>query len=126
MDDDLSTPAAVAVLYDEVREGNTALDADDLVALAKGLARVQAMLQVLGLAADDPVWRRQRSGGEDYRPVVDGLMAAVLAQRDEARSRKDYAAADAVRDTLTSLGITLEDTPRGARWSLSSRTREAH
>ncbi len=121
MDDDLSTPAAVAVLYDEVRLGNSAADANDLTALATHLGRVRAMLRVLGLDADDPVWQRQRVAGKDYRPVVDGLMTALLEQRSAARKRKDYAAADAVRDTLAGLGITLEDTPRGARWSLSSK-----
>ncbi|WP_375430191.1 cysteine--tRNA ligase [uncultured Friedmanniella sp.] len=119
MDDDLSTPTAVAVLYDEVREGNSAYDAQDRTALTVRLGRVQAMLGVLGLAADDPAWQRGNTSTEDYRPVVDGLMAALLAQRDEARSRKDYAASDAIRDAVKSLGITLEDTPRGARWSLT-------
>ena len=44
---------------------------------------------------------------------------AMLDQRAEARSRKDWATADAIRDTLTNLGLTIEDTPTGAHWSLS-------
>lgn len=118
MDDDLGTPTAVAALYADVRDGNSAADDGDLTALATHLGRVRAMLDVLGLDADDPVWR-QGGSGDQYRPVVDGLMAALLAQRDEARSRKDYGASDAIRDAVKGLGITLEDTPRGARWSLT-------
>ena len=122
MDDDLSTPAAVAVLYAAVRDGNTALDAGDLDALALHLGRTRAMLGVLGLDADDPVWTRGAGAGtgQDHRLVVDGLVAALVEQRAAARARKDYAAADAVRDALAALGVVLEDTPRGTRWSLAS------
>lgn len=45
-------------------------------------------------------------------------MKTVLDQRAAARARKDWAAADAIRDQLTALGLTIEDTPDGVRWSL--------
>jgi cysteinyl-tRNA synthetase len=118
MNDDLATPAAVAVLYADVREGNTAIESGDAEAVGRPLGRVRAMLGALGLDLDDPAWQRS-SAEEDYRPVVDGLVAALLGQRGEARQRKDYAAADAIRHSLNDLGITIEDTPRGARWSLT-------
>ena len=53
------------------------------------------------------------------RPVVDGLVAALLDQRQQARARKDFAAADAMRDRLTEVGLKIEDTPHGPRWSLA-------
>ena len=116
------SPAAVAVLYAAVRDGNTALDADDLAALALHLGRTRAMLAVLGLDPDDPVWSHGAGAGAgpELRPVVDGLVAALVEQRAAARARKDYPAADAVRDALATLGVVLEDTPRGTRWSLTS------
>jgi len=43
----------------------------------------------------------------------------ALAQRTAARERKDFAASDAIRDGLASLGITIEDTAQGPRWSIS-------
>jgi cysteinyl-tRNA synthetase len=43
----------------------------------------------------------------------------VLAQRQAARERKDFAVADALRDGLQASGIVVEDTPTGPRWSLS-------
>jgi cysteinyl-tRNA synthetase len=52
------------------------------------------------------------------RPVVDALVAVALQQRQAARERKDYAAADAIRDGLADAGIAVEDTPRGPRWEL--------
>ena len=119
MNDDLGTPGAVAVLYQAVRDGNTALGAGDKDVVETRLAEVLGMLTVLGLDAADPVWQ---TGGDDQQltAVVDGLVSTVLEQRAAARARKDFAAADALRDSLASLGITVTDTPTGPRWSLGS------
>jgi cysteinyl-tRNA synthetase len=116
MDDDLGTPAAVAAVHEVVREGNSALAAGDDTAVAGALGSVRAMLGVLGLDPLDPRW----AGGGDDRlvEVTDGLVSLVLEQRQAARARKDYAAADAIRDQLTGLGLQVEDTPQGPRWEL--------
>jgi len=118
MDDDLGTPAAMAIVFDTLKAGNKALEAGDLPGAGEALASVLAMLDIFGLNPFDPVWTAQTSAGSDLRPVVDGLVDALLAQRQDARARKDYAAADAIRDRLAALGLTIEDTPHGARWSL--------
>ncbi|SNS71764.1 cysteinyl-tRNA synthetase [Geodermatophilus saharensis] len=117
MDDDLGTPAAVAVVHETVRQGNTALAEGDDAAAAAALGRVRAMLRVLGLDPLDPRW----AGGGDGRlaEVTDGLVRLALEQRQAARARKDYAAADAVRDQLATLGVQVEDTPQGPRWELT-------
>ncbi|PRY43223.1 cysteinyl-tRNA synthetase [Geodermatophilus tzadiensis] len=118
MDDDLGTPAAVAVVHDTVRQGNTALAEGDDAATAAALGPVRAMLAVLGLDPLDPRWA---GGGSDDRltEVADGLVRLALDQRQAARARKDYAAADALRDQLTALGVQVEDTPQGPRWELT-------
>jgi cysteinyl-tRNA synthetase len=46
----------------------------------------------------------------------------VLEQRDAARSRRDWAAADALRDQLKRSGVLVEDTPHGPRWTLADGT----
>uniref|UniRef100_UPI00102B18AF cysteine--tRNA ligase n=1 Tax=Motilibacter rhizosphaerae TaxID=598652 RepID=UPI00102B18AF len=118
LDDDLGVPAALAVLHDSVREGNRLLDGTG-AGLAELAAAVRAMLAVLGLDPADPVWSGAATGeDEQLRGAVDGLVALALAQRQEARSRKDFAAADAIRDSLTAAGVAVEDTPQGPRWSL--------
>ncbi len=117
MDDDLGTPGALAVLFGTIREGNVALEHADGAAAARAYAAVVAMLGVLGLDPAAPEWADQNAA-DDLEPVVDGLVAALLAQRQEARARKDYAAADAIRDQLKTIGLKIEDTPQGARWSL--------
>jgi cysteinyl-tRNA synthetase len=76
------------------------------------------MLGVLGLDPLDPHWA---DGAADDRlaRATDGLVALALEQRQAARARKDFAAADASRDQLTALGVVVEDTPQGPRWELS-------
>ena len=49
--------------------------------------------------------------------AMDGLIKLALAQREAARERKDFTAADDIRDQIASLGITVEDTTNGPRWS---------
>ncbi|NBE95843.1 cysteine--tRNA ligase [Nonomuraea sp. KC401] len=116
LDDDLGTPQALAVVHEVVREGNVALSRGDKEAVARLLAETQNMLDVLGLDPRSPQWR---GAGSDLSPVVDALVAVALEQRKAARERKDYAAADAIRDRLSAAGITVEDTPHGPRWELS-------
>jgi cysteinyl-tRNA synthetase len=118
MDDDLGTPAAVAVLYDTVREGNRLLGAGDDASAQ--VADVLAMLDVLGLHPADPAWG---GSGDDARlaqlsEAVDALVAGLLEQRAQARADKDFARADAIRDQIKAAGIEIEDTPAGARWTL--------
>jgi cysteinyl-tRNA synthetase len=116
MDDDLGVPQALAVLHETVREGNSALASGDHDAARGALAAVRAMADVLGIDPLSPQWRK--AGEEDLRPVVDALVAVALEQRQAARARKDYAAADAIRDSLAEAGIVVEDTPHGPRWEL--------
>ena len=117
MDDDLATPAAIAAIHELVREGNTALAGGNDTAVAGALGSVRAMLGVLGLDPLDPRW--SAGGDERLGQVTDGLVALALEQRQAARARKDFAAADAIRDQLKALGVQVEDTAQGTRWELS-------
>ncbi|HZC40790.1 MAG TPA: cysteine--tRNA ligase [Streptosporangiaceae bacterium] len=116
MDDDLAVPQALAVVHEAVGAGNTALAAGDTAAVAARLAEVRAMLGVLGLDPLAEPWLAE--GGGDLRPVVSALAGLALAQREAARQRKDYEAADAIRDELKAAGVLVEDTPYGPRWEL--------
>ncbi|MDI5963675.1 cysteine--tRNA ligase [Streptomyces sp. SL13] len=120
MDDDLGVPQALAVVHTTVRQGNSALTADDKETAVARCAEVRAMLGVLGLDPLDARWTGP-SRGDDLHGVVDSLVRMVLEQRQAARARKDYAAADALRDQLNQSGLEIEDTPAGPRWSLGSR-----
>ncbi|RKS79971.1 cysteinyl-tRNA synthetase [Motilibacter peucedani] len=123
MDDDLGVPAALAVLHDSLREANKLLESGSDEELTLALGSLRAMLSVLGVDPLDPVWRRQGSEGDDgLRRAVAALVESALAQRQDARARKDFAAADAVRDRLLAAGVAVEDTPQGPRWSLAPAT----
>ncbi|MFC7624456.1 cysteine--tRNA ligase [Microlunatus sp. GCM10028923] len=122
MDDDLGTAGAVAVIFNTVRDGNSAITAGDLDQVARLSGQVRGMLAVLGLAADDPIWGTDPGDQDRYRQVIDGLVAELIKQRADARGRKDYAAADAIRSSLTGLGVELTDTPDGTRWTLRAAT----
>jgi cysteinyl-tRNA synthetase len=117
LDDDLAVPQALAVVHEAVTEGNSALAAGDDAGATKQAESVLAMLAVLGLDPFAPPWAD--SGGAGLRDVVDTLVAVALQQRQAARARKDYAAADAIRDQLHAAGIVVEDTPAGPRWELA-------
>jgi cysteinyl-tRNA synthetase len=113
MDDDLNVPQALGALHDTVRAGNTALTTGDAEAARTALVGVTGMLRVLGLsdvAAPEPDRQADAALGV--------LVEAQLVARAEARTAKNWAASDAIRDTLTAAGIVVEDGPDGASWSL--------
>jgi len=114
MNDDLAVPAALAVISELVKEGNNALAAKDSKILEVSSAQVRGALAVLGCDPWDDTWAKNDAGLED---VLSGLMKTLLQEREEARARKDFASADRIRDRITELGLTLEDTPDGPRWS---------
>jgi cysteinyl-tRNA synthetase len=116
MDDDLNTSKALAVVHDLVREGNAALAQGDHATVGRILPAVRQMLATLGLDPLDPQWTS--TGSTELHGVVDALVALALEQRAAARTRKDWAAADAVRDQLKAAGILVEDTPTGPRWTV--------
>jgi cysteinyl-tRNA synthetase len=118
MDDDLGTPAAIAVVHDHVREGNRLVGAGepaDSVATS-----VRAMLDVLGLNPADPAWG-SLGASDDTRlsAAVDALVAGMLEEREAARAEKEWARADAIRDRIAAAGIAVEDTPDGPKWTLA-------
>ncbi|MFC3998479.1 cysteine--tRNA ligase [Nocardiopsis sediminis] len=116
LDDDLGVSQALAVVHGHVRDGNTALTEGAKERVADHAAQARAMLSVLGLDPLSPQWAG--GDGAGLRDVVDALVAVALEQRQSARARKDYAAADGIRDRLLEAGVAVEDTPRGPRWEL--------
>jgi cysteinyl-tRNA synthetase len=116
MDDDLSVAQGCAVIHDTVRAGNAALTDQDRDAVIAAYSSVLGMLDVLGLHPRD--WPETSGADGQTTTVIDGLVQALLQQRQDARGRKDFEAADAIRDGLDAMGIRIEDTPQGARWTL--------
>lgn len=120
MDDDLNVSAALAAIHEAVTEGNNALADRDDPAIVESQRLVRAMLDVLGLDPLAAPWRDAANGGDTY-DALDVLVKSVLDERAAARAAKDWARADALRDTLTAAGIVVEDSADGARWHVEGR-----
>ncbi len=119
MDDDLGVPSALASVHACVRDGNQALANSDKAGVRVSLARLRAMLGVLGLDPLAPRWAGTDGGsGDRLRQVIGALVKLTLQQRDAARARRDYASSDAIRDGLEEIGVVVEDTADGPRWEL--------
>jgi len=107
MEDDLNTREAIAAVFEFARMANKAIDAGaGKGALVEAAGVFESVGEVLGLF---------RERGEPTQ-VVDGLLDLLVALREDARTRRDYATADRIREALSSLGVDLEDTHSGVRW----------
>ena len=116
MNSDLAVPQALADISEAVRIGNSAITHNDLATLAKSASEVRGALSILGCDPFDPIFT---GSGNNKKELLDGLITLALEQRTAARARKDFAASDEIRDSLTALGITIEDTPTGSRWTVN-------
>ncbi len=103
MDDDLDTPAAMALVFELNRRANVAFDAGDLEGAAPLVAALREVAQAVGLTLG--------GGGDD----LDAATEALVTRRDRARGGGDWATADAARDELVAKGWVVEDTPTGTR-----------
>jgi cysteinyl-tRNA synthetase len=114
MNDDLAVPQGLALISEWLRTGNSALTKGESALNEANLIR--GALDILGCDPFDPNYGTQV---KNLDAAVDGLIALLLEQRESARDRKDFKAADAIRDRIIAMGINIEDTPSGPRWSVN-------
>ena len=108
MDDDFSTPAAMAVVFDAVSVAHQALDDRDATRAAVMVGAVRELTDALGLT----LAAAGTGGDAGFDAEVDGL----VTRREAARAARDFATADALRAELTARGVVVEDTPTGPVW----------
>ena len=102
MDDDLNTAEAIGVIFEYIRDINLAFEhGGDKKSAGDALAALDKVLDVLGLVPEEE--------------AIPEEVAELVRQRQAARSARDFAAADALRDKITALGYEVKDTPEGAK-----------
>ena len=114
MNDDLNSPILIAHLFEAARIINSAIDkkesltADDIMLLRNMMHTF--VFDILGLLPEnDP-----QAGNQ----VISKLMNIIIDLRLEARSNKDWATSDRLRDALAQAGVSIKDTKNGATWDL--------
>ena len=127
MNNDINVSGATAAIFSAIRDGNAvlsqvqgALDDATRAQVRATLVAVRAMLDTLGLDPLADPWAVAAVDGENSKAgkALDALISAQLEARQQARAAKDFATADAIRDSLTAAGILIEDAPTGSTWSL--------
>jgi len=115
LEDDLNTPTALAAVNGLARELARAPDADTprLAATLKASAGLMNLLQ-----QEPEHWFQHRQAEIS---LDDASIEGLINQRDQARSARDFAEADRIRDELAAQGITIKDGPDGTRWEVASR-----
>ncbi|MDN0047411.1 cysteine--tRNA ligase [Megasphaera hexanoica] len=119
MCDDFNTALASAAMFDLAKKVNIYKDAvvnngvpvdSSVVSEVKRIFKT--MTDILGILEERWSGQKGSASSKDYNDLMD----AILEIRQECRAQKQYALADAIRDKLAALGITIEDSPQGARW----------
>ena len=119
MCDDFNTALASAAMFELAKKVNIYKDAVvnggvpvDSSVMSEVKRIFKTMTDILGILEDRWNGQKADASSQDYND----LMEAILSIRQECRAQKQYALADAIRDKLSALGITIEDSAQGARW----------
>jgi len=118
--DDLNTAQALAAIFDLVRDVNTAMDRGEFRQgdAAPVLAALESFDAIFAVLQDDDGEKLRALGlAPDSPPLSDAEIEALVAERQAARKRRDFAASDRLRDQLAERGVILEDSrDGGVRW----------
>jgi cysteinyl-tRNA synthetase len=110
LEDDLNTPKALAEMFSIARTLNKETNEQERRRLASELYAAGGLLGLM--QSDVEQWFAGNGEGVLSSPEIESL----IEQRKQARANRDFAAADAIRDRLAAVGISIEDGPDGTRW----------
>jgi len=118
MDDDFDTPLAISALMKMAKAINRFVDVNEKIEgrIKRRILKIFTdLLEVLGVR-----WEAEMRASYDNRLLKD-VINVLIDVRNELRGRMDWKIADRIRDRLRSIGIILEDTPKGTKWRISRK-----
>jgi cysteinyl-tRNA synthetase len=115
MSDDFSTPEALAVMFELVKDLNVASSGDDYKKVLRLAHTLKTLGEVLGILQSDAE-EYFKGGAASTGGLSNEEVDALVVQRTDARSNKDWAESDRIRDLLAEQGITLDDSKDGTSW----------
>lgn len=125
MDDDFNTSLAIAAVFDFCREVNSFINDS---AFRPGNGMVKALKEILNTFGEFHavlgMVKPSKTNNTGDQGMEEKLMEIIIGIRQEARKKKDWSTADAIRDQLKAAGIVLEDTPHGVRWKMIDSAHE--
>lgn len=117
--DDLNTPIALSHLFEAVRLVNQAKDGKLTVEEEDKKTLQQLFTDIVsGVLGIEDEQNGYADGSSKDVEIIAGLMDMILEERQEAKSRKDFARSDRIRDRLKEIGIRINDTKNGSEWTL--------
>ncbi len=111
MDDDFNVQNALTSIYDLLPIVNANANSDNVDKDALKLFEEKLAAWILVFGVDIKKLCAQTTGSNDEE------IEELVSKRDEARNNKDWATSDQIRDQLKEMGITIQDTPQGTRWT---------
>ena len=110
LDDDLNTADAIGIMFEMVKSVNVAVENKmDKESAENALKLFDEFNNVLGIIYEEP--DSKNGAGDD-----DAEIERLISERAAAKSEKNYARADKIRNILNEMGVIVEDTPQGAKW----------
>jgi cysteinyl-tRNA synthetase len=119
MDDDFNTPSALAALFEWATEINRITSAGTKPGGGEGLNEARATFRRLSEEVLGLMWPEPETSASDS--LTPSLMELLISLRQSARENRDWKTADAIRDRLKEIGVTLEDRVEGGtQWKVQS------
>ncbi len=117
MNDDLNTPVAVSVLFDGIKSINSAVTGNEQLSAVD----LRKLREIYHLFVSDILGLKKEKDSKMYESLSADLVELLISMRREARDRKDFLAADKIRDDLKSMGVILKDTAECTQWSIDRK-----
>jgi len=121
MDDDFNTPLALSALFSIVKSINNYTDANETIGGSVKQQVLKIFTDLLDVLGIEWSMERQETG---LTGLLEEIIGVLIDVRNEMRKRKEWEIADSIREKLKNIGVILEDTPQGTKWTVKNTLRK--